>query len=78
MKAKAKANGHAPAPPPVTDTLDIPAGYGVRVRSEDGRLVIEQDGQTEDGEARTDTVVLTRHEASRVLDWVSKFAEETA
>ena len=83
---KAKHRGRckaAPAEPePVTavleeppaDALNIPPGYGVRVYSQDGRLFIEQDG----AEERVDTVVLTRHEAVSVLDWISKFAESPA
>lgn len=52
-------------------SLEVPAGFGFRIALESGRLVIEQDGQTEDGETRTDTIVLSPSEARQLVDFVA-------
>ena len=71
---RAPANEAQPGP-----ALAVPPGYGFRVRSEDGRLIIEQDCAADaDGETRTDTVILAPHEALQLLDWISTHAQEAS
>ena len=64
-----------PTPVTLTGSLEVTAGYGFRASIEDGRLVLEQDAQTEDGEARTESITLAPHEVRRLFEWAEQVLE---
>jgi hypothetical protein len=59
-------------------SLEVPPGWGFRASVEDDRLLIEQDAQDGNGGIRTDSISLARHEAAKLIDWVSKLVEMEA
>lgn len=79
-KKKTKAAPAAEAPPPAVKlqgSLEVPAGLGFRASIEDDTLQLEQDRADGTGELYTHQVSLSRIEAGRLIDFISKIVEDT-
>ena len=63
------------APVVLKGSLEVPAGYGFRASIEDDTLCIEQDRAGDDGQWYTYQLSLARHEAAKLIDWVSRLVE---
>jgi hypothetical protein len=72
-------NGHqAPEPAKLGPSLEVPMGYGFRASVENGKLCIEQDATDDEGQPRTDNIMLAKHEAQQLIDWIASQVGEAA